>query len=509
MPILFAYVPWIVLVLAIIAVLASGYVKAPPDMAYIISGLHKKPRILIGKAGIKIPFLERLDKLSLGAIQIDVKTGSAVPTAEYINVKVDSTVSVRVGRDPESIALAAQNFLNVSRDQIAHKINDLLEGNIREIVGQMRLTEMVGDRKLFSEKVQANAVPDLRAYGLELITFNVQNFIDDNDVITNLGIDNVEQIRKGAAIAKSNAQREIAIAEAANAKQANDAKVQAQEEIAKRNNDLAIKQARLQKEADQERAQAEAAKGIEAENQRKLKEVAETDANIARAQREAELKQKQIELKEYELDAIVRKQADADKYQAEQVAAANLIARQRKAEAERYEQEQAAQARMKAAEAEKFTKEQEAAGFLAAGEAEAQAIRARNLAEAEGIRARALAEAEGIRAKALAEAEGIDKKAEAMRKYGEAAIIEMIVGALPEIAKNVAEPLSKVDKITMYGEGNSAKLIGDIVNGTSQITEGMTQGLGLDLRALLAGALGGKLAAGIAAPEAPAEPAEE
>ena len=487
MPMLFAYVPWIVLAVAIIAVLASGYVKAPPDMAYIISGLHKKPRILIGKAGIKIPFLERLDKLSLGAIQIDVKTGSAVPTAEYINVKVDSTVSVRVGRDPESIALAAQNFLNVSRDQIAHKINDLLEGNIREIVGQMRLTEMVGDRKLFSEKVQANAVPDLRAYGLELITFNVQNFIDDNDVITNLGIDNVEQIRKGAAIAKSNAQREIAIAEAANAKQANDAKVQAQEEIAKRNNDLAIKQARLQKEADQERAQAEAAKGIEAENQRKLKEVAETDANIARAQREAELKQKQIELKEYELDAIVRKQADADKYQAEKVAEAELVARQRKADAERYEQEQAALAAMKAAEAAKYAKEQEAAGIRAVGEAEAEAIRA----------------------KALAEAEGIDKKAEAMKKYGEAAIIEMIVGALPEIAKNVAEPLSKVDKITMYGEGNSAKLIGDIVNGTSQITEGMTQGLGLDLRAILAGALGGKLSAGIAAPAAVTAPAAE
>ncbi|MBR3475399.1 MAG: flotillin family protein [Oscillospiraceae bacterium] len=476
------YLPWIVLGVAVLAILASGYVKAPPDMAYIISGLHKKPRILIGKAGVKIPFLERLDKLSLGAIQIDVKTGSAVPTAEYINVKVDSTVSVRVGREPESIALAAQNFLNVSREQIARKINDLLEGNIREIVGQMRLTEMVGDRKLFSEKVQANAVPDLRAFGLELITFNVQNFIDDNDVITNLGIDNVEQIRKGAAIAKSNAQREIAIAEAANAKQANDAKVQAQEEIAERNNDLAIRQARLQKEADQERAQAEAAKGIEAENQRKLKEVAETDANIARAQREAELKQKQIELKEYELDALVRKQADADKYQAEKIAEAELVARQRKADAERYEQEQAAQARMKAAEAAKFAKEQEAAGIRAVGEAEAEAIRA----------------------KALAEAEGIDKKAEAMKKYGEAAIIEMIVGALPEIAKNVAEPLSKVDKITMYGEGNSAKLIGDIVNGTTQITEGMTQGLGLDLRALLAGALGGKLAA---APEKKEEPA--
>ena len=478
------YIPGIVIVIALLAVLASGYVKAPPDMAYIISGLHKKPRILIGKAGIKIPFLERLDKLSLGAIQIDVKTGSAVPTAEYINVKVDSTVSVRVGRDPEMIALAAQNFLNVTRDQIAQKINDLLEGNIREIVGQMRLTEMVGDRKLFSEKVQANAVPDLRAYGLELITFNVQNFIDDNDVITNLGIDNVEQIRKGAAIAKSNAQREIAIAESENEKQANDARVQAQEEIAKRNNDLAIKQAQLQKEADQQRAQAEAAKGIEAENQRKLREVAQTDANIARAEREAELKQKEIELKEYELDALVRKQADADKYQAEKVAEAQLVARQRKAEAERYEQEQAALARMKAAEAAKYAREQEAEGVRAAGEAEAAAIRAK-----------ALAEAEGIRAKALAEAEGIDKKAEAMKKYGEAAIIEMLVDALPQIAKNVAEPLGKVDRITMSGNGNAARLIEDIVSGTSQITEGMTQGLGIDLRALLAGALGGKLAA--------------
>ena len=483
MPNIIRYLPGIILAIAILAILASGYVKAPPDMAYIISGLHKKPRILIGKAGIKIPFLERLDKLSLGAIQIDVKTGSAVPTAEYINVRVDSTVSVRVGRDPEMIALAAQNFLNVSRDQIAHKINDLLEGNIREIVGQMRLTEMVGDRKLFSEKVQANAVPDLRAYGLELITFNVQNFTDDNDVITNLGIDNVEQIRKGAAIAKSNAQREIAIAEASNAKQANDAKVQAQEEIAKRNNDLAIKQAQLQKQADQQKAQAEAAKGIEAENQRKLKEVAETDANIARAEREAELKQKEIELKEYELDALVRKQADADKYQAEKEAEALMAARQRKAEAERYEQEQAALARMKAAEAAKYAREQEAEGVRAAGEAEAAAIRAK-----------ALAEAEGIRAKALAEAEGIDKKAEAMKKYGEAAIIEMLVNALPQIAKNVAEPLGKVDRITMYGDGNATKLIEDIVAGTSQITEGMTQGLGIDLRALLAGVLGGRLA---------------
>ena len=210
------FIPVVILAVVLIAILATGYVKSSPDVAYIISGPHKKPRILIGKSGIKIPFFEKLDKLSLGAIQIDVKTRTAVPTAEYINVKVDSTVSVQVGRTDEMIALAAQNFLNVKREVIAERINDLLEGNIREIVGQMKLTEMVSDRKAFSEKVQQNVVPDLARFGLELVSFNVQNFSDEGGVIDNLGIDNVEQIRKNAAIAKSDAQREIAIAEAAN-----------------------------------------------------------------------------------------------------------------------------------------------------------------------------------------------------------------------------------------------------------------------------------------------------
>ncbi|MBO7505518.1 SPFH domain-containing protein, partial [bacterium] len=318
--------------------------KAPPDIAYIISGLHKEPRILVGKAGIKVPFFERLDKLSLGAIQIDVKTGSAVPTAEYINVRVDSTVSVRVGQTPEMITLAAQNFLNVGRDVIAQKINDLLEGNIREIVGQMKLTEMVSDRKAFSEKVQENAVPDLARYGLELITFNVQNFIDDNDVIQNLGIDNVEQIRKTAAIAKSNARKEIAIAEAANAKEANDAQVQSQEDIAERQNALDLKKAALKTKADTEAAKAQAAGSIEDENQRKLRDVAATEADIARATKEADLRQKEIQLKEYELDALVRKQADADKYAAQQKAEAELIRRQKDAEAKAYEIKQQAEA---------------------------------------------------------------------------------------------------------------------------------------------------------------------
>ena len=128
------FVPIVLGVIIVLAILAAGYLKAPPDVAYVISGVRKKPRILVGQAGIRIPFFERVDKLALGAIQIDVKTKTAVPTAEYINVKVDSTVSVRVGKEPEMIALGAQNFLNVNRETIAAKINDLLEGNIPTVL---------------------------------------------------------------------------------------------------------------------------------------------------------------------------------------------------------------------------------------------------------------------------------------------------------------------------------------------------------------------------------------
>ena len=449
------YLPIILIVIVALIILKAGYIKAPPDTALIISGMHKKPRVLIGKAGIRIPFFERVDNLSLGAIQIDVKTGSAVPTAEYINVRVDSTVSVRVGQSPEMIALAAQNFLNVDRDTIARKINDLLEGNIREIVGQMKLTDMVSDRKLFSEKVQENAVPDLARYGLELITFNVQNFSDDNDVITNLGIDNVAQISKNAAIAKSNAEREIEVAKAENAKQANDAKVKAAEDIATRNNDLAIKQAQLQQEADTRKAQAAAATGIEEENQRKIKEVAATNANIAKAEREAELKQKQIQLKEYELDALIRKQAEADKFAAEKQAEADLIRRQKEAEAKAYEAIKSAEAKKAQADADRYAAEQQAAGIQAVGAAEAAAIEA---------------------------------KAEAQKKMGEASIIEMYFKALPDVVASAAAPLAKVDKIVQYGDGNSTKLVKDVMTSANQIMEAIADS-GIDIKDMLTSAL--------------------
>ena len=498
---MFGYLIPALIALLFIILLASGYTKAPPDMAYIISGVRKKPRILIGQAGVKVPFFERLDKLSLGAIQIDVKTKSAVPTAEYINIRVDSTVSVRVGRTEEMIALAAQNFLNVNRETIASKINDLLEGNIREIVGQMKLTEMVSDRKAFSEKVQANVVPDLARFGLELVSFNVQNFNDDNGVIENLGIDNTEQIRKDAAIAKSNAQREIAVAEAENEKAANDARVNAATEVARRQTEFAIEKAEMQKRVETEQAKADAAKKIEAENQRKSHEIASANANLAKQEKEIELKEREVAVKERVLEAEIKKTAEAQKYAEQQKADAKLYATQRAAEAEQFERERRAEAdkneAIKKAEAELALAESESK----AKKALAEAIEAEGRARAAATQAQGEAEAAAIKAKLQAEAEGLKEKAEAMKQYGDAAMADMQMevvkhyfSQLPAVAEAIGKGYQGVDKIVMLGN-DSGQLAGNIMSTTTQISEGMEQALGIDLKSLLSGVLGAKLVA--------------
>lgn len=470
MEILLKVIPFLAAIVVIV-ILASGYVKASPDTAYIISGLRKRPKILIGRAGVKIPFLEKKDELNLQLIPIDVKTSSAVPTADYINIRVDAAVNVKIGADTDRLNLAAQNFLNKKTDYIAQVAREVLEGNMREIVGKMNLEEMVSDRQKFAQLVKENAEPDLAAMGLDIVSFNVQNFVDGNGVIENLGVDNIVKIQKNAAISRAESEKEIAKAQANAEREANEAQVIAQTEIAIKNNDLAIKQAELKKISDVKKAEADAAYQIQEEEQRKTIEIATADANIAKQEKEILLKRKEAEVMEQSLDAEIKKKSEADRFARQQLADAELYERQRDAEAKRYEVQQEAEALKAQAEADRFAKEQ----------------------EAEGIRTKGTAEAEAIRAKALAEAEGIEKKAEAMTKMGEAAVLEMYFKALPEVVRGAAEPLTKVDKITMYGEGNSAKLMKDVMNTLNQVTDGLKESTGVDLNAVLAGFVGGKL----------------
>ena len=458
-------VPVILIVFFLIIVL-SGYVKAPPDKAFIISGYRKTPKILIGRAGVKIPFLERLDVLYLGQMTVDIKTEQSVPTTDFINVNVDAVAKVRIAPDSKGIEKASRNFLNKKPEQIAMDLQDSLQGNMREIIGTLTLKDINTNRDSFSDQVMMKAAADMEKLGIEILSCNIQNVTDEKGLINDLGADNTSKIKKDAAIAKAQADRDVAIAQAEANKAANDARVQADTEIAQKNNELAIRQSELKVISDTKKAEADAAYEIQ---------IATVNAAIAKAERDSELKKQEVAVMQQALDAEINKKADAEKYRVEQAAAAELAKRQREAEARKYEQEREAEAKKAVAEAAKYAAEQEASG-----------IRAKYEAEASGIALRGKAEAEARRAVGLAEAEAMEKKAEAYQKYNNAAMAEMLIKVLPDIASEIAKPLAQIDKITIIGgsgsnENGVSQLASNVPVVMGKLFESMKETTGIDL----------------------------
>lgn len=449
-------------------------------MVYLISGLKKEPRVIIGKAALRVPFFERVDKLTLELIQIDVKT-SRVPTADFINVDVDAVANVRIPNNPELIQVAARHFLNQDSNYIARNVQQVLEGNMREIIGQMNLKELVNNKQLFSQKIQENAKDDINNIGLEIVNLNVQSCTDENNAINDLGIDNLSKIQKDAKIAKAEADRDVQVAEAKAAKEGNEADAQAKAEIAKQNKDLALKQYEYQIEQDKKKAEADTIYEIQKAERQKLINENTVLAEVAKTEKETELKEKQVALREKQLDAEVRKTADAEKYKAEVEAEAQKQVTIQRAQAELEKAKQEAQAKIEIAKANK-----EAATL------EAEAIKAKALAEAEGIKAKLEAEAAGIEAKGIAEAKGIEKKAEAQAKMQQASVVEMIINKLPDIAKEVSTPLSNIDSITMYGD-QSTQLVENNTQKIDKILKVAQDSLGIDLKSIIAGYAVGKL----------------
>lgn len=365
--------------------------------------------------------------------------------------------------DEKGIKLAMKNFLNMREPQITEALTDSLQGNMREIIGTVKLKELCTDRKKFGDEVQAKAQQDMNNLGIEIISCNIQTIEDEKGLIVALGQDNMSQIQKDASVAKAQADRDVAIARAEAAKAANDAEIASQTEIAIKQNELKIKQAELKKQADIKEAEADAAYKIQEQEQRKSIEIANTNADIAKQEREVELKQKEAEVKEQELTATIRKQAEADRYRVQQQSDADLYKRQKEAEAKKYEESQSAEAAKIRAEAAKYSKEQEAAGIAAVGKAEAEAIQA----------------------KGVAEAEALEKKAEAMKKYGQAAILEMVVDKLPEMAQAIAKPLESIDKVTIIDGGNNSSGVsnmgGYVPSVLAKTMESVKEATGIDI----------------------------
>ena len=453
---LFGIIAGVVILFVILSI--CMYVKAPPSVAYVLSGLKKEPRILVGTGGFKIPIIERLDKVFLGQSTVDVKTSMPVPTHDFIDVMVDAVCKVRVMPTPEGTRLAAKNFLNMTSAEIASSIKDSLEGNMREVIGAISLQGLVTDRDAFSDQIQQKAAKDMAKLGLEILSCNIQNISDQKGLINDLGADNTYKIKKDAAINKANAEKEIAIAESDAKKAANDVRVKNDTEIAERNNELAIKQADLKKMSDAKKAEADAAYEIQKQEQQKTVNERTVDAQIARTKREQILADEQVKVTENKLRAEVNAQADAQKYNTEVEATARkfkmetdaqaeLEKQKREAEAKAYMAEQEAKAVKAKADAAKYAALQEAEGIKAKGEAEAAATQAKLTAEAEGIRA-----------KGNAEAEAMDKKSEAFKK-SEFARLEMVLemqkAVLPQVAQSVAEPMSQIKDVRIYGNSGA------------------------------------------------------
>lgn len=431
-------------IILIISVVVLGYVKAPPDEAYIISGFRHKT--IIGKSSVRIPFLERVDKLSLNVMTVDVKTDDYVPTNDFINVKVDAVVKIEISDKKEMLEVAARNFLNKPNEYIIAQVKDVLEGNLREIIGQLTLANMVQDRKEFGDKVQYNAVPDLEKMGLVLVAFNIQSFKDESGVIQDLGIDNISQIKKDAEIAAAESRSAVDIASAQAVERSREKEILMEESILEKEHKLELRRAELLRIQEAERARSEISYETTLEQERKRKEEMTADANLMKAERN-------IEVQKAMLDAEEKQQADVSLYK-----------RQKEAEAQLFEEQK---------------------------RSEAVKIQAKN--DSEAIRLRGKAEAESIELRGLAEAKSIDEKAKAMTQMGQASMMEMYLEKLPEVAKNVASPLNNVDSIKMYGDGNNTKMISDITQSLNQITDGVSDGLGFDVKSAMLGAFGHKM----------------
>ena len=450
---------------AIIAFCFLCYKKAPPTQAIVVTGFGlSRPKVVCGRGVFVLPIVQRADRLNMRLLKIDVKTPeTGVKTKEGVSLWLDSVVTVQVYSENSTVSdeevrnagyddirkyinsrqqSAISNFLGMDEAHINEKINDVLQGNLREIVSEMTVDQILTNRKQMAVSVVENARPDLAKMGLEVVTFNVQDVKDAVDamghnhgVIEAIGVEQEELVKKRASIAKAEAERDVSCAKAAAAMAANEKEIEAQTAIAQRNNELELAKSKLKAEADKAAADANAAGMIQTNLRAKEVKESEADAEIARQKKMVDLAAQEAEVQQRKLDAEVRKQADAELYR-----------RQKEAEAQKYEAE-------RAAEAAKFAKQQEA-------------------------------EAEAIRQKGLAEAEAMKQKAEAYKQYNDAAVAEMMIKVLPEIARSVAQPLSSIDKVSIIGGDASgvSGVSGNVPVLMAQTMEAMKEATGIDMR---------------------------
>jgi flotillin len=435
--------------------------KVGPNQALIVYG-GRKMDVVTGGSRLVIPLTQRADLFSLELMSFDVAPSQDLYTTQGVAVNVEAVTQIKVRSDQESIITSAEQFLSKRQEERENLIRLVMEGHLRGIVGQLTVEELVKDPENVGSKMLKTVTPDMEKMGLEVISFTIKDVRDKNDYISNMGRPQIVQIRKQADIASALAQRDTQIQQANASREAAVSKSAADQERVKAEaeslgfqaesqRNLALKKASFDAEVKKQQASADKAYDIQA-NVIQQQVIAES-VKVTEVEKNAQIKVQQAEIqrRELELQATIQKAAEAERRRIETVA-----------EAERQRLIFEAQGQADAAKAR--------------GLGDAEANRARGLADAEVIRARGLAEAEVIRAKGEAEADAMKVKAAAFHEYNQAAVLDKLLTGMPEIVRAIAEPLSKVDKVTIVSTGGdnnhgtgASRLTGDVMSMVAQV----------------------------------------
>ncbi|MCB2156980.1 flotillin family protein [bacterium] len=471
----------LVAVLVLIAIVfASRYKKVGPNEVLVISGKLWKGRgkgfRTIRGGGVFVwPILERIDRLSLNIMTLVVRTPE-VYTVAGVPVIVDGVAQVKVDSDQASIDTASEQFLGMAEQEIRTVALETLEGHLRAVLGTLTVEEIYKERDKFAQKVQEIATPDMRNMGLRIVSFTVKNITDPNGYLDALGKPRTAQVKRDAIIGQAEADRDATARSAEANQEGQIARLAAETRIAEADRDYRMKVQDYEASVNQRRAEAELAYDIQRNMTMQKSKDEEVKIQLVERNRQIDVQEKEIIRRERELDATIRKPAEAERFRIETLAEAQAKKLDREAFGE--------------GEAEKKRGFAHADVVKANGLAEAEAIKATGLAQADVTRAAGLAEADALKAKGLAEAEANRKKAEAWKQYNQAAIAQLVIDRLPEIAREIASPLSKTDKITIVSTGGDGgagaqkvtKDVAQIIAGLPPVVESMT---GLKLEDML------------------------
>lgn len=464
------------IVLAIVGVYITKYKTVGPDEALIVTGSYlgsknvhtddsgNRIKIIRGGGTFLLPIFQQAAPLSLLSSKLEVTTPE-VYTEQGVPVMADGTAIIKIGGSISEIATAAEQFLGKSKEDRENEAKEVLEGHLRSILGSMTVEEIYKNRDKFSQEVQRVASHDLAKMGLIIVSFTIKDVRDKNGYLDSLGKARIAQVKRDADIATAESEMQTRIKRAEAGKDAQRAEIQRATEIAEAEKENLLKVAEYKREQDSAKARADQA--YELETARSKQEVVEQEMQIRiiERQKQIELEEKEIQRRERQYDSEVKKKADADRYSVEQAAEAEKSKQLADADAQKYRVE-------------------------AMAKADAEKIRMDGLAKAESQRAQGESEADIIRLKGLAEAEAKRKIAEAFEMYGQAATLDMIVNMLPEYAKQIASPLSNIDKITVVdtggGEGGGAnKVTSYATNLMSSLQETLKESSGIDVREML------------------------